>query len=191
MAEDVLRIYDFDNTIYDGNSTVDFFKFSVKKHKIRIVFLPIIAIYKILYKLGYIGLGNLIEIGYRFLVSKKSFDVDIREFWNNNKSKIKEFYTKDIHDNDIIISASPYLFLLPVQDMFGIKIIATRFDKKRCKIVGKLCHDQEKVSRLKELGIQCCDEFYTDSYVDAPLIKFSKKAFLVKDSQIREIWKKS
>ena len=28
-----MNIYDFDGTIYDGDSSIDFFKYSLKKHK--------------------------------------------------------------------------------------------------------------------------------------------------------------
>ena len=42
-----LTVYDFDGTIYDGDSTFDFIKFLMKKDKSIILHIPKMAIYLI------------------------------------------------------------------------------------------------------------------------------------------------
>ena len=44
-----VNLYDFDNTIYDGDSSVDFYLFCLKKKISIIKYLPIFIIYFFLY----------------------------------------------------------------------------------------------------------------------------------------------
>lgn len=37
MAKSYVNVYDFDGTIYDGDSTIDFYKFCLKKYKNMLV----------------------------------------------------------------------------------------------------------------------------------------------------------
>ena len=105
-------------------------------------------------------------------------------FLGKNNNKIKEFYLKQKKDDDIIISASPEFLLKPICDELGVNLIASNFDKKTGKLIGNNCYGDEKVCRLKELGIEQCDEFYSDSKSDEPMMKIAKKAFLVKKNVI-------
>lgn len=38
-----MNVYDFDKTIYDGDSTADFYMFSLKRHKMILTLLPSLA----------------------------------------------------------------------------------------------------------------------------------------------------
>lgn len=49
------KVYDFDNTVYDGDSSIDFFLFSLKNHKSLIRFFPLQSIGFILMKLKLIN----------------------------------------------------------------------------------------------------------------------------------------
>ena len=46
-----MNVYDFDNTIYDGESLYDFFIFCIRKKKRLILYLPVVIYILILYKL--------------------------------------------------------------------------------------------------------------------------------------------
>ena len=52
------------------------------------------------------------------------------------------------------------------------------------KIIGKNCYGEEKVNRLKMIGIKKCEKFYSDSKSDEPLKKIAKSSFLVKGEKI-------
>ena len=52
-------------------------------------------------------------------------------------------------------------------------------------ILGLNCHDREKVRRFRaEYPDAVIDNFYSDSFADAPLAEIAQKAFMVKKDQI-------
>ena len=59
--------YDFDKTIYDGDSSVDFYKFCLKKNKKVLLMLPIQIYGLILYILGIIEKTKFKEYVFSFL----------------------------------------------------------------------------------------------------------------------------
>ena len=73
------KVYDFDNTVYDGDSSIDFFLFSLKNHKSLIRFFPLQSIGFILMKLKLINKEK----------GKKSGESRIK---NNAAEKLKGFH---------------------------------------------------------------------------------------------------
>ena len=67
---------------------------------------------------------------------------------------------------------------------YGFKLIATDMDINNGVIKGNNCYGEEKVKRLKEIGITKCDEFYSDSLSDAPCSKLAKQSFIVKGDKL-------
>ncbi len=186
----VLRLFDFDNTIYDGNATMDFFKYSLKKHKTRIIFFPIVFLYYMLFQHRLISIETAIEVAYKYLVCKRTFDRDIEMFWDENYSKIKPFYNSIHSNNDLIISASLDIILEPFMNKYGVEIIASRFDKEEGRFFGQACIGIEKRNRLYLAGIHEFDEFYTDSYIDTPIIQMANAAYLVTGDTVTRVLKR-
>ena len=108
----------------------------------------------------------------------------VNDFWSENENKIKEFYIKKHKTTDIIISASPYFLLKPIGKLYNVKLIATDMDINNGMINGNNCYGEEKVKRLKEIGINECKEFYSDSLSDTPCSKIAKKSYIVKRNAI-------
>ena len=184
-----MNVYDFDKTIYDGDSTMDFYLFCLKRHKgIFHLAFPLVKGAVRYYVLN-IGTKTIMkENMYRFL-TKIDSEKDISDFWKINRSKIKLWYLKQQKPDDLVISASPYFLLKPICDYLGIKhLIASRVDVKTGKYTGENCHGDEKVKMFKEQYGSEIDEFYSDSHNDEPLAKMSKKAFYVKGNELTE-WK--
>src|SRR5574344_980320 len=126
-----LYLYDFDGTIYDGDSSVDFFKFCLKKNKkmLKMLF-PVLNKY-LSYKAKSISDTELKEYIFSFLKYFDNIDDLVNEFWISHKSKIKDFYLNKNHNKDIIISASPLFLLTPICDELKVKdLIASDVDKK-------------------------------------------------------------
>ena len=70
----------------------------------------------------------------------------------------------------------------------GVKVIASKVDKKTGKFLLKNCHDYEKVRRLDEAYPNTkIDKFYSDSYADKPLMDIANQAFLVKKNELIKI----
>lgn len=185
-----MNAYDFDKTIYDGDSTADFYMFSLKRHKKIITLLP--SLFGAFVRFYVFKKGNKTEfkeVMYRFL-RFCDIDKDIEDFWNENQVKIKKFYIKQQKSDDVIISASPVFLLAPICKRLNINhLIASEVDKKSGKYSGINCHGKEKVRRLYETFKNGkVDEFYSDSYSDTPMAEIAQKAYIVKKEKI-SYWK--
>ena len=178
-----MNIYDFDNTIYDGDSSKDFFMYCLKRKKSIIFDIFPIFFMLILYLIKIIEKEKFKSTFFRFL---KRIDGEeyVKEFWAQNNYKIKDFYVKGQKNTDIIISASPSFLLEPIAKLYNFKLIATDMDIKSGLISGHNCYGEEKVKKLKEIGINECNEFYSDSLSDSPCSKIAKKAYIVKKNKI-------
>ncbi len=183
-----MNVYDFDNTIYDGDSTADFYLFSIKRHKKIALKLP--SLFCAFFNFYVLKNGTKTEFKqkmYRFLECC-DIEKDVSDFWNTNQSKIKKFYLEQKRDDDVIISASPEFLLEPICRKLKIKhLIASNVDKRSGEYSGVNCHGKEKVKRFyREFGNGKINRFYSDSKSDTPLAKLADKAFIVKKNKITE-----
>lgn len=181
-----MNIYDFDGTIYDGDSTADFYFYCLKKYpSILKTVIPMLWAF-FLYILGLKTKTRFKEKMYRFLTCVKDVDKTINDFWDTHGQNIMPYYKSNHKDDDIIISASPEFLLKPICSRLGIKtLIASRVDKHTGKYDGENCHGEEKVKRLNEaVPGAVCNEFYSDSFSDAPLAELAEKAFIVRKNTL-------
>lgn len=180
-----MNIYDFDGTLYDGDSTLDFILFSLKKHPALIRFLPGQGAAFLLYALKCIDKTAMKERFYRMLTG---YDAEtlLEEFWDTHEKKIFPWYPGQHEDTDIVISASPEFLLRPICSRLGIsRLIASRVDIRTGKYAGANCRGEEKVRRLQqELGVTHCDKFFSDSLADAPLAAIADCAYRIRRGRI-------
>lgn len=184
-----MNVYDFDGTIYNGDSTVDFFLYVLKRNPSVLLYLPKQAWGFILYRTKRIDKTELKEHFFSFL-SAINTEVLAEAFWNRNQDRIFDWYLKQQNEDDIIISASPKFLLRPICSRLGVRnLIASEVDPKSGAFTGENCHGQEKVRRLEsEYNVTHIDRFYSDSRSDLPLAKIADKAFLVDKGMVSE-WK--
>ena len=181
----MINIYDFDKTIYDGDSSIDFFKYCIKINKKCLRILPKLALAIILYLLKIKEKEYLKSVFFSFIKYFSNLDKVVADFWNEHNSKIKDFYLKGRFKTDIIISASPEFLLKPVAKKYNFELIATKVDINSGKLIGKNCYGKEKVNRLlEEKRIKKINKFYSDSLNDTPLSKLANVAYLVKKEEI-------
>ncbi|MBQ8163262.1 MAG: HAD-IB family phosphatase [Clostridia bacterium] len=186
-----MNVFDFDGTIYNGDSSKDFFFYCLKHYKkTRKRILPTIW-----YGLGY-GLRIIKKIKFKqkfFEFFKDIDDIDkaVEEFWAEKEKNIKSWYLELKEPTDVIISASPEFLLEPICKKLGAEcLMASRVDKHTGLFDGANCHGQEKVSRFFEKYPEGeIDEFYSDLYCDTPLARLSKRAYIVKGEKLKD-WKK-
>lgn len=177
--------YDFDGTIYDGDSSIDFYIYSVKKNKKVLLNLPIQIYGLILYILRLINRTKCKEYVFSFLKKIDNIDLYIKDFWKNNYYKIKPWYFEQKDKSDVIISASPEFLLKPLEKKLKVKIIATKVNKHTGKFESKNCHDIEKVKRFyEETTYKKLKAFYSDSMSDKPMMDISEQSYLVKKNKI-------
>ena len=177
-----MNIYDFDGTLYAGDSTMDFLKYSFRKHPALIRFLP--GMMAAAFSYFVLKRTSKTAMKQRFYRMFTGYDVEgmLEEFWDKHQHKVFPWYPgKQQQADDIIISASPEFLLEPICRRLGIRhLIASRVDIKTGVYTGENCWGPEKPIRLKDhMGITRCDNFYSDSYSDQPLAEIAGKAFIV------------
>ncbi len=188
-----MNVYDFDNTIYDGESILDFFFFYLKKTPYLVKYIPKVfyALYK--YKRGRVTVEQAIEIYAPFVEDYfkniEDFESDVVKFWDGHMHRIKPFYKEIRKEDDIIVTASPECTMEEICRRLGINhCVGSIMDPKTGKI-SRLCMRSRKIPAFLEAYPDAhIDNFYTDSVKnDAPLIEMADHAFEVKGKKIRQI----
>ena len=183
-----MNAYDFDKTIYDGDSTIDFYWHCIKKFPQIILCLPSQIMAAIKYKLKVIDKTTFKEKFYCFFKKVPDIDREVINFWDKNDHKIKKWYINQKKEDDVILSASPEFLLYEVCDRIGVKnLIASRVDRSTGKYTGDNCYGKEKLRRFyQKYPNEIIDEFYSDSYSDEPIAKVARESFIVSKEMIRK-----
>lgn len=171
-----MNVYDFDKTIYNGDSTTHFYFYCLKKQPRILLHLPYQAWVFFCYIIGYYDKTQFKERFYSFFKSVKNVDALVKDFWESHMHNIKKWYLDTQKESDIVISASPEFLLSPICAKLGIKhLIASRVDRFTGKYDGLNCYGEEKVVRLHgEFGEVEIENFYSDSLSDTPLANLAK-----------------
>lgn len=183
-------VYDFDKTIYNGETSTDFMLFFLKRNPRYII-----RICNVLYSLFYYkkDLKKSKEIFFRILngVNIEFLKEEINEFWKVKKDKIFSWVYDEILENKkvadelILISATPSIFLEKISKELGFdKLLATEFENTNklfdSKIKGPNCKGKEKVNRLNEyIDNYTILKFYSDSMSDKPLFDLADKKIFI------------
>lgn len=185
-----VNVYDFDKTIFDGDSTQKFYFYLLKRQPQIALYIPKQIFNLILYFLGLKEKTKVKEEIYSCFKVVKNIDYEVETFWKINKKGIKKFYYEKQQSTDIIISASPQFLLAPICRDLGIKyLIASKVDKKTGKYTGLNCYGKEKVKRLnKEMPNTKIKEFYSDSFSDEPLAELARKSYIVDKEDLHPWW---
>ena len=187
-----MNVYDFDDTIYNGDSSKDFILFEMKRHLGSFAkrCLPM-CISTILYVLHIHTKETWKSSMFSFLKDISDISEEIELFWDEHEKKIKSWYLKQQRQDDVVISASPAFLVKEACQRLGVRyVIATEMDKTSGKISGKNCKGQEKEKRFR----QCYGEnvviggFYSDDVSDQYMACIAEEAYMVKGNNI-EKWK--
>lgn len=187
----VLNVYDFDNTIYDGESIFDFFLFCLKKQPSLVRYIPLMVNTLAQYKLCRITAEELTEKAEKYMGRFFSGFEDtqglIKEFWDKNIGKIKPFYLQNHREDDVIITASWDALIAEACKRLGIhEYIASEIDKETFRIKF-LCYRDNKVHAFREkYRGKKVDSFYTDSKNDLPMMKIAERAYIVKGGKVKK-----
>ena len=184
-----MNVYDFYDTIYASDSTVDFFFYCLKKKPAIIRYVPRQIFGACRYALKRITKEEFKEAFFVFLSALNEPEEYVEAFWNANEKKIKPWYQKQKRVDDMIISASPQFLIEPMGERLNIqKVIASPVDIHTGKYFGSNCKGEEKVRRFYEyLPDGVIEEFYSDSHSDLPMAKIAQKSFLV-NGNILNTW---
>ena len=183
-------VYDFDKTIYNGETSTDFMLFFLKRNPRYII-----RLCNVLYSLFYYkkDLKKSKEIFFRILkgINIEFLKEEINEFWKVKKDKIFSWVYDEILENKkvadelILISATPSIFLEKISKELGFdRLLATEFENTTklfdSKIKGPNCKGEEKVNRLNEyIDNYTILKFYSDSMSDKPLFDLANEKIFI------------
>lgn len=133
-----MNVYDFDKTIYKGDSTADFYLFCLLRHRRVWRYVPN-AVWGAVrhYVLRNCSKTEFKEQMYTFLRAA-DYQTDVPAFWDGHVHKIQSWYKAQQRPDDVVISASPRFLLEPVCARLGIRfLIASEVDGKPAFTQGK------------------------------------------------------
>lgn len=150
-----VAIFDFDETIYDGDSMYDCFRF-INKKTFYLIFLKYILYEIFLHKsIKKPSKSRFINMMTKDLTLKE-MELKAEDFYETHKSKINHEAQLEIeeykHDNyDIYIStASLDIWVKPFAKDLGLKLISTRYEYINDIRILKNNKGKEKVARIKK-----------------------------------------
>ena len=174
-----MDVYDFDGTIYRGDSTADFLKWCVCRYPRVWLALPRagVAAFACL-KLHLIDKTRFKSALYRFLTRVPDVEREVERFWAKREERIGG--PCHPHAGDLVISAGPEFLLRDVCARRGLTLIASQVDPHTGRVLGPNCSGAEKVVRFREqYGSATIDHFYSDSHKDDPLAEIATEAYWI------------
>jgi len=177
-----MNVYDFDKTVFYPDSSCCFYLYCLR-HRTRAVIKTLPG--ALLAYAGYLAGGKkdakkLKEALFSYLNRIDNIELLVQEFWDANESGICAWYLEQKREDDLILSASPEFLLKPIAERLGVRLMATPMNPYNGKIVGRNCHDEEKVRRFLEVyPSDSAEAFYSDSLSDTPMASLAEKAYLV------------
>lgn len=192
-----MRVFDFDGTIYDGESLFDLYLYSARHDPKVFRYIAPVLRYAVKYKLGRAtleqmeyGVGKMTE-GYLTELSRSkrvaSVEQLVDDFWDRYYARIKPWYQPE--SDDVILTASFGLTVGKTCRRLGVRnLVASEVDVETMRVTY-LNFNTNKARRFRELygPDAVVDEFYTDSKFDQPMIDMARHAFMVKGDTITRV----
>lgn len=188
-----MTVFDFDNTIYDGESGLDLFLYYFKKEpKTLAKYTPKFGEAFLKYKLGKLTIDSVLS-EYSYILKEccdhfENIEDEINKFWDEHEGKVKSFYAKIQKDDDVVLSACPEIMLGEICRRIGIKhYIGSKIDIKTGTI-QEICYRDNKIKMFRDVyGDIEIDEFYTDSINDKPFMDIAKDAYYITGDRIEKV----
>ncbi len=175
-----VNVYDWDKTIFPVDSTVAFYRWCVRRYPAVLRAGPGALAMLPGYRAGRYSKTRIKERFYGFLRYVPDIDAALAAFWDENFPRVNQWYLAQRRPDDIIISASPEFLVGIPAGRLGVRLLASRVDKRTGLTEGENCHGPEKAARLRAAYPDTAiAEFYSDSLSDAPLAELAERAFLV------------
>lgn len=183
-----MNVYDFDKTVFRGDSSTRFYAYCLLRTPRMLKRLPRL-IYGVIFVLPK-DKQRFKEETFRFLTDLSDPEGMTAKFWKKNLCRVKRFYWERKRPDDVIASASPEFLIRPALEQLGVtRLIASPVDMYTGRYSGPNCHGEEKVTRFRaEYPGETIDNFYSDSHSDDPMARISARAWQVKGEKLSP-WK--
>jgi len=188
----LIDVYDFDGTIYDGDSTADFVLFCLRRHPAMITGAPRLAAAALKLAMKKINLTKFKSVLFGEMSRRFSLEEEADAFWKSEKtrSRLGPWFFETPRDLPIVIaSASPEFELCHAAKILGVEtLIGTRCDMKTGELFGKNCKGAEKIERIREIfGDFEVRAMYTDdARADGPLLAIAREKYIVTHGKVEK-----
>lgn len=185
-----IKVFDFDNTIYRGESSIDFALYMLRYNKRILLFLPDLLWNLISYKLCIVSREKLerrINDAIKVIVRDREELLRLsRSFWLRHSHKLDEHILRLIDEEDLIITAGPFFLIDAIKHRLNTRnLICSEVDWER-REVSYFNFGDNKVKRYRELcGEKKIDRFYTDSFNDKAMMDIAERVFIVRNGNIK------
>ena len=192
---DKIKVFDFDNTLYHGESSIDLAFYLIRRNKRILLYVPSILINLAKYKMCLVDREKAEQEINDFLkvaVKDKYEAAEIVEsFWAENSYRLDENMIKRVRKDDVIITAGPDMLIDGIKDKLGTdNIISSIIDPDKREMVY-FNFGENKAKRYKEVyGDTTIESFYTDSFNDKPLMKLANKVYIVEKGRLKRMTEK-
>ena len=189
----LIDVYDFDGTIYDGDSTADFVLFCLPRHPELIVGLPRLALAALRLAVKKYNLTQFKTVLFGEMSKRFSLEEEAKAFWESEKTRAKlgAWFDKTPRDLPIVIaSASPEFELKHAAKILGVEhLIGTQCDMVTGALTGKNCKGAQKIERIREVfGEYEVRAMYTDdAKADGPLLAIAKEKYIVTHGSVARV----
>lgn len=182
-----MNVYDFDGTIYAGDSSIDFFFFCARRHPLAALKLPRFIATSFRYKAKLASKTEVKEAFFSFLQAVPDVESEVACFWDEHWGRVQGWYLKGMRADDVVVSASPeFLLSEACSRLGGLRLIASEVDPLRGSFYSKNCRGEEKVSRFRaEFPDETIENFYSDSVAaDGPMAMLAERSWLVRKGTV-------
>jgi hypothetical protein len=177
-----VNVYDFDDTIYKGDSGVGFYLYMFKKRFFIVCLYTLKALpVGILFLFKKKDTKDIKDKLFGFIKHIPNIDNYVKSFWDKKQVNIKKWYLEQKKDNDVIITANYDFLIKEICKRLNIKnLIATEYDFKNYKIKGMHSKGENKLKLFSErYPDYIIDKTYSDSRKDIPLLRAGHPGYVV------------
>ena len=188
----LIDVYDFDGTIYDGDSTADFVLFCLRRHPDMVKSLPAIAGAALSLAMKKSSLTQFKSALFGQMVRRMDLEAEADAFWKDMKTRAKlgPWFFDTPRDLPIVIaSASPEFELRHAAKILGVEtLIGTQCDTKTGQLIGLNCKGAQKIDRIREvMGDFEVRAMYTDdAKADGPLLAIASERYIVTRGKVEK-----
>lgn len=180
-----MNIFDFDGTLYKGDSTFDFWFYCMKEFPAARKRIPKEMSVALAYLMKRVSLDGFKGVLYEFFEDIPDIDDVVKRFWVCHIDRMRMDVLAFANEGDLVASASPEGLLSPICKELGFNLIASRVDMGSGKLISPNCKGEEKVRRIQSAGLPMhYDLAFSDSLSDLPIMRLADEAYLVKMNKI-------
>ena len=176
-----MNVYDFDKTIYHGDSSLHFWLYCIKRNPLILLLLPIQFLNLLLFKLKISEDKSMFFSFVRFFKNEKI----VSDFWDKHEKNLCTWYLKQNKSTDVIVSASPQFLIQEAARRLGVDCIASNISFETGKCLDKNCKGEQKVVFFRNKYPDAkVEKAYGDSETDRFIMELADEAYFVENLSV-------